>query len=127
MIIKNEVELHQNSVDYMKEVFSMYTEVYDLSKGLKNPIIHIYPVEDTYDQHGELNGYIDALFFRVNVYDTQNMTVYKGTKLHDGILPFKDLCISQLKIFKDLSTMIVLHGNYTISVNHTAVDIYPMD
>lgn len=127
MIVKNEVELHQNSVDYVKETFSMYTEVFDLNKGLKNPIIHIYPVEDTYNQDGELNGYIDALFFRIDVYDTQNMTVYKGTKLHDGILPFKDLNVSQIKVFKDLSTMIVLRGKYTVSVNHTAVDIYPVN
>jgi hypothetical protein len=125
MIVKNEVELHQNSVNYVKEIFSMYTEVFDLNKGLKNPIVHIYPVEDTYDQSGDLNGFIDALFFRIDVYDTQNMIVYKGTKLHDGILPFKDLNVSQIKIFKDLSTMIVLRGNYTVSVNHTAVDIYP--
>ncbi|MED3562382.1 hypothetical protein [Bacillus xiapuensis] len=124
MIVKNEVELHQNSVDYVKEVFSMYTEVYDLNKHIKNPIIHIYPVEDTYDQNGELNGYIDALFFKMNIYDTENMTVYKSEKLHDGILPFDNLHVSQIKIFKDLSTMIVLRGKYTITDNHLAVDIY---
>lgn len=123
MIIKNEIELHQNSVDYVKETFSRYIEVYDLSKRIKNPIIHIYPVEDTFDKDGSLNGYTDALFFKIHVYDTENMTVYKGEKLHDGILPFKNINVSQIKIFKDLSTMLVLRGNYHIFVNHQSVDI----
>jgi hypothetical protein len=61
-LLKNEVELHQNSVNYVKEIFSMYTEVFDLNKGLKNPIVHIYPVEDTYDQSGDFERLLLMLY-----------------------------------------------------------------
>jgi hypothetical protein len=124
MIIKNEVKLHQNSIDYAKKTFGMYQLTDELDSSIKDPILHMYPVEDTYDEEGDLIGYSDALFFRIDVYNTQNMTVYKGNKLHDGILPFRDINVSQLKIFKDLSTMVVLKGDYVISVSHQAVDIY---
>ncbi|WP_133065299.1 hypothetical protein [Virgibacillus profundi] len=102
----------------------MYTEIYQISEQIKNPIMHMYPIKDTYDPDGGLSGYIDALFFKMNVYDTENMTVYKDENLHDGILPFKELNVSQIKIFKDLSTMIVLRGEYAISTHHTDVNIY---
>lgn len=126
MIIKNEVELHQDSIDYVKEVFSRYEEVDSLNKIIHDPIVHMYPVEDTYDTNGNLDGYIDAVFFRVNIYDTTNMTVYKGIRLHDAIMPFEKLRINQIKIFKDLSTMIVLRGDYQISLSFAAIDIEPV-
>lgn len=121
MIITNEVALHQNSVNYAKETFEQYTEV-DSMRYVENPIIHMYPKEDTYEENGELNGYIDALFFEAHIYDTKNMTVWKSKKLHDGIMPYADLNVSQIKVFKDLSTMIVLHGKYQIS-RSTAMSI----
>lgn len=123
MIIKNEIEIHDKSVEYLKDIFSRYKEIYELNKNINNPIIHMYPVEDTHDEDGDLNGYIDALFFKLHIYDPENGTVYKGNRYHDGILPFKELNISQIKIFKDLSTMIVLRGRYNISVSFAAVDI----
>jgi hypothetical protein len=121
MIIKNEIELHQKSVEYIKETLGQYTEV-DSLDTVENPIIHIYPIKDTYDKDGELDGYIDALFFEAHIYDTKNMKVCKSKKLHDGIMPFADLFIPQIKVFKDLSTMIVLHGKYNIG-RYTAMSI----
>jgi hypothetical protein len=121
--VKNEIEIHEKSVEYIRETLSNYTEVYELDKNIKNPIIHMYPVEDTIDEEGNLNGYIDALFFRIHIYDPEKGTVYKGNKLHDGIVPFENLHISQIKIFKDLSTLICLNGIYNISVSFAAVDI----
>lgn len=112
MLIKNEIELHSNSVQHMKETFAMYERSEDLDQVLENPIIHIYPKEDTYDSDGELNGFIDAIQFVVDIYDTNNKKVKKGTRLHDAIIPQTDWKVSQLKIFKDLSTMIVLIGKY---------------
>ncbi|PHA03034.1 hypothetical protein COE51_01440 [Bacillus pseudomycoides] len=123
MIVKNEVELHENSVEYLREVFTIYTEVDSLSRAVKNPIIHIYPEEDTYDEQGNLNGYIDSLFMTVCIYDTDKMTVYKSKNLHDGIMPFGMLNVSKIRIFKDLSTMIVLRGTYRINTSFAAIDI----
>lgn len=122
-MVKNEVELHQESINYIHSTFSLYNEVNQLDVSITNPIIHIYPVKDTYDKEGELSGYVDALFFRVDIYDTENSTVCKGKKLHDAIIPFEELRVKQIKIFKDLSTMIVLKGSFQISINFAAIDI----
>lgn len=127
MIIKNELELHQESVNYIHKTFSLYKEVNHLNQSISNPIIHMYPVKDTYDKEGELSGYADALFFRVDVYDIENSTVYKGKKLHDAIMPFEELRVKQVKIFKDLSTMIALLGTFHISVSFASIDIEPVN
>ncbi|ALS22146.1 hypothetical protein [Paenibacillus naphthalenovorans] len=124
MLINNQIELHQKSVDYVKEVFSKYIEVEQLDSIVTNPIIHIYPKKDTYEQDGKLNGYIDALFSEFHVYDTEKKTVWKSKRLHDGICPYEDLYVNQIKIFKDLSTMISLKGKYIVSGSYTTFDIY---
>lgn len=126
MIVKTEIEIHKNSIDYVKRTFEQYEVVDKLNKILVDPIIHMYPKEDTFDSEGNLNGYTDALFFEADIYDVERMVVCKGKRLHDGILAFgSNISFSQLKIFKDLSTMIVLNGSYTIGVSHQAIDIYP--
>lgn len=121
MIIKNEVNLHDKSIEYIKEALGQYSEVEHMSI-VENPIIHLYPKKDTYTEDGELAGYIDSLFFEAHIYNTKNMTVWKSSDLHDGIIPFEDLNVSQIKVFKDLSTMIVLRGRYRVSRN-TAISI----
>ncbi|MGE6259267.1 hypothetical protein ACQKCU_15410 [Heyndrickxia sporothermodurans] len=50
------------------------------------------------------------------------MTVWKSRQLHDGIIPFSDLNVSQIKAFKDLSFMVALSGEYTFSLG-TALSI----
>ena len=127
MIIKNEIELHQESVDYAKRVLGGYLEVQHLEEVLNNPILHIYPIEDTHDKDGNLDGYIDALFCNIHIYDTENRRVLKRSKLYDGIIPQGNLSISQIKIFKDLSTMIVLHGKHRVNGCFQAFEISKLD
>jgi hypothetical protein len=94
-----------------------------LAHVLKNPIIHIYPKYDTYNADGELEGYIDSLFCDIHVYDIERMTKWKSKRTHDGIMPFANLNIDQIKIFKDLSTMICLQGEYRLSGSSTAFSV----
>ena len=124
MIVKNEVELHQKSVSCINNTFSMYVEVDKLKEVVTNPILHMYPTEDTYSEDGELNGYADAIFFRLDVYDTSSRTIWKSKRVYDGVMSFGDLNVSQLKIFKDLSTMICLKGEYKVSGSCQAFDIH---
>ncbi|WP_029517984.1 hypothetical protein [Paenibacillus polymyxa] len=102
--MKLEVDITKNSEEYIKETFSSYEEIFESPKAIMNRcVIHIYPHEDTSSEDGVLNGYTDALNFKVHIYDTGNNTVYK-TKFHDQIdsnLPCRT------RIFKDLSTMII--------------------
>jgi hypothetical protein len=114
MLIKNEIQLFGDSEQHIKETFDMYEEVIEL-KIVKNPILHIYPKQDTYNSEGELDGYIDALFSKVHIYDTKNKTVHRSNKLHDAILPTTDIKVLQFKVFKDLSFMIVMQGTYDFS------------
>ncbi|WP_340032675.1 hypothetical protein NSQ20_12505 [Paenibacillus sp. FSL K6-1122] len=115
MIVKNEINIHENSVNYMNRVFMQYKEIETLPSVVDNPIIHLYPVKDTYEENGELNGYSDALYFHLHVYDPISMTSWKSKQLHDGIIPFSEVMVQQIKIFKDLSTMISLSGSYRMS------------
>ncbi|WP_336763471.1 hypothetical protein [Paenibacillus sp. USHLN196] len=115
MIVKNEIKIHENSVNYMKRVFMQYKEIETLPNVVENPIIHLYPVKDTYETNGELNGYNDALFFQLHVYDPVGMVSWKSKQLHDGIIPFSEVMIQQIKIFKDLSTLVSLSGSYKMS------------
>ncbi|WP_339193763.1 hypothetical protein MKY95_18685 [Paenibacillus sp. FSL P4-0176] len=115
MIVKNEVVLHEHSVSYMKRVFMQYSEIETLPSLVENPILHLYPVKDTYELNGELNGYNDSLFFNLNVYDPVNRVSWKSKQLHDGIIPFSEVMVQQIKIFKDLSTMVSLSGSYRLS------------
>lgn len=115
MIVKNEIDLHRNSIEYINEVFKQYKEVNTFFDTVIDPIIHMYPKEDTYDESGKLNGYTDAIFCEIHIYDTSNLTVYKSQRLHDSLNSFSDLCVQQIKIFKDLSTLIKLKGTYKIN------------
>lgn len=102
--MKIEVPLYKESEKYIKETFSRYTESKKLpfSLTLDNCIIHMYPHSDTYDDNGELNGYVDALFFRAHIYDVKNGVVYKS-EIHDAIFTEANC---QIKYFKDMSTMV---------------------
>lgn len=101
--VKIEIDLHEKSEAYIKETFLRYTKTDDspFLKTIKHCIIHMYPCSDTYQDDGELNGYSDALNFRVSIYDIENMTVYNSS-FHDAI--FTEVQC-QVKYFKDLSTM----------------------
>ena len=123
MITLNGIEIHQNSIDYVKEIFSKYTETTELKSTYKSPIIHMYAKEDTYDEQGNLNGYIDGLFFELHLYDTENSTVWKSNRYYDGICPFDDLRVSQIKIFKDMSTMIALSGLHEVNGSYQAFEV----
>jgi hypothetical protein len=124
MIIKNEVKLHQESIDYVKKTLGQYKLVEKLEDEINNPIIHMYPVVDAYEEDGELNRSTDSIFFRVDIYDTIKMTVYKGKRLHDQVMPFSDINVSQIKIFKDLSTLLSFYGKYTVSEDLQSVSVY---
>lgn len=122
MRILNDIDLHQESVDYLSKVFKEYREIEAIPDTIKDPIIHIYPKKDTYESDGELNGYTDALFSEIHIYEPHNMTVWKSRRLHDAINSFEDLTVKQIKIFKDLSTMITLSGRYRVS-SFTALEL----
>jgi hypothetical protein len=110
----NSIKLHQNSIDFLESVFNPYKEeILTDETIIKNPIIHMYAEEDTYDDDGTLNGYIDSLFFKADIYDPSNGIKYSGKGLHDSI-SFYDINPWQVRIFKDGSTMVLFHGECTI-------------
>ena len=117
------VQIEQESVDYLQEVFKDYKEVdkplYEIKERC---IIHIYPKKDTYDEDGELYGYCDAIFCDIHIYDCENQLVYK-TKYHDSV--YLDVP-NGTKIFKDLSTMLTIDGGVLISYG-TALSVYRLD
>ena len=110
--IVRSIKLHEKSIEYIDEVFSQYKEVeYDTSKVITNPIVHIYPIEDTYDENGELHGFIDALLVNMDIYDTKNKTFMK-IKYRDELLMNETDRPTGIRIFKDGSTMIIMRGKY---------------
>ena len=114
------VQIEQESVDYLQEVFKEYKEVdKPLHEIKRRSIIHIYPKKDTY---GELYGYCDALLCEMHIYDCEKQLVYK-TNNHDSV--YLDVP-SGTRIFKDLSTMLIIDGGITISYG-TGLSIYRLE
>ena len=117
------VQIEQESVDYLQEVFKEYKEVdkplYEIKRRC---IIHIYPKKDTYEEDGELYGYCDALLCDIHIYDCDNKLFYK-TQNHDSV--YLDVP-SGTRIFKDLSTMLIIDGGVTLSYG-TGLSIYRLE
>lgn len=118
------IPIHQDSKQYIAKTLGSYEEV-DSMSIIENPIIHMYAKEDTLDlETGELNGYIDSLFSEYHFYDTKAMKVFKSKRFHDAMYFESDVHVSNVKVFKDGSTLIQLSwGTYEIS-NGQAVHIY---
>ncbi len=112
------VKLHKNSEKYIKDTFSRYTEIdnpqlsdrIDLTHGA---IIHMYPVGDTTNKHGEKIGYCDSIFFKIKIYDTHARTVITSKDRFDAIEITQS---SDIRIFKDGSTLITLRRPIKISL-----------
>ena len=70
-----QIKLQPESVELVEEVFSRYK---DVTNDVVHPpnqiyegeflIIHLYPMQDTYTEEGELEGYKEALWTRADLY-----------------------------------------------------------
>lgn len=110
------IPIHQESEKYIKETLSQYTEINKRIDFIDDPIIHIYAIKDTRDLGtGELNGYSDSLFCEYHFYDLKNETVYKSRQ-HDGLWFGEGVSPSNVKIFKDGSTLVQLRGRYDVMI-----------
>jgi hypothetical protein len=112
------IPIHEESQEYLQRVFNDYEEV-DRLFELNDPIIHIYPKQDTYNENGELNGYIDSLFAEYHFYDTVSKTVYKSKRLHDGLWFGRDVNPRYIRIFKDGSTLLAFKGRYEFDLGQS--------
>ncbi|WJV20793.1 hypothetical protein QU593_10285 [Rossellomorea marisflavi] len=118
------IPIHQNGVDYVRETFDRYEETTELY-NIKDPIIHMYAKEDTADlTSGELRGYSDALFCEYYVYDIYNSKVIKMKGYHDALFFGEDVSVSNVKVFKDGSTLIQLQKGTYEFMSGTAVHVY---
>lgn len=110
------VELHENSNDYIVNTFKKYQEdFFEDGMIIHRPIIHMYAKEDTIDKHGDINGYIDAFFCEVHIYDVVNRKKYRTRRLHDAV-HVNNAKVYDVKIFKDGSTMLTTFGNHKIEI-----------
>ncbi|WP_080845661.1 hypothetical protein [Cytobacillus gottheilii] len=118
------IPIHADSKKYIDETLGSYEEVKSI-QTISNPIIHMYAKRDTLDLNtGELYGYTDALFSEHHVYDTKLSKVYKSKGLHDAIYFGYGAEVSNVKVFKDGSTLVHLrNGEYEMSFG-TAVHVY---
>ncbi|WP_024622581.1 hypothetical protein [Metaclostridioides mangenotii] len=108
---KIEIDLYKPSEEYLnidkkcgyKETTEEITKI---KKG--RCIIHTIPVRDTYssDDNEKLDGFCDAILFRVKVYDCKNRIVYSPDRLFDNIT-FLNGVECQTRISKDLSNMYI--------------------
>lgn len=100
------IKLHKNSVDYLERIFEQYTDgQLNRNTVVSNPIVHMYAKKDTYANDGELEGFVDSLFFRVEIYDPINLIRYHIENFHDSI-NFNNVSPYEVKIFKDGSTLL---------------------
>lgn len=105
--MKIEIPITQQSEEFIRKTFKGYKEIEKIPDVINGRcIIHMYPYRDTVEEDGSLSGYIDAMFCELHIYDCNNSTVFK-TKHIDALIINT---ISSIKIFKDLSTMVVIDG-----------------
>lgn len=116
------IPIHTESQDYIKQALDQYEEVKSMDE-IEDPIIHMYAKEDTRDvATGDLNGFTDSLFCEYHYYDTKNLKVYRSGK-HDAMFFGDGVQLSNVKLFKDGSTLIHLRkGKYSL-LKGTAVHI----
>ena len=118
-----DVPLYKESEKLIAETFSEYKEGKELPKTLHGrTVIHMYPVKDTYDENGQLNGFIDSLFFRFDIYNIPTKKVYRKNGLYDE---FVIDVPTRVRAFKDLSTMIVIEKSVRIE-GFQSILIYPV-
>lgn len=124
MEIVHNIKLSKDSLEYLNEVFTSYKKVdYDTSRVFKNPLVHLYPTEDTITEDGELNGYRDALFVTIRIYDVEK-DIYMEIKNRDGLDFYNDrINIRQIRVFKDGSTLVMLKGSYQFGSTQS-IDIW---
>jgi len=120
--MKQEIKLHESSYETIKDVFSMYEYVEETPEMIDGKIVlHLYPICDTVDESGDLIGFNDAVFFKLRIYDVEKRVFYEQSH-HDEIC--LDGLGSNIRIFKDLSTMIII-GSGVKLVGGTSFLIIP--
>lgn len=122
------MRLHKLSKQEIEETFARYTTV-ETGIGLfelelnGRVLIHTYPVRDTRDNKGELDGYVDSLIFRVDIYNVVRKSGSRKEEYlkyvageHDGIT--FHCSYNQFRHFKDGSGMFILEGPLKITLWH---------
>lgn len=124
--MKIEVPISKDSEEYISKVFSAYEEVDEpITEINRKCVLHLYPKEDTVIEgednlKGNLKGFIDSMLCELHVYDVGNGKVYKH-RYCDGL--FINGVLSQsTRIFKDLSTMVIISEPVDISY-YTSVEV----
>lgn len=120
-----EVDITDKSDALIAETFGRYRESGALPARFDGlVVVHLYPLADTREPDGSLAGYYDALFLRVVVYDTVAMTRHTIDN-RDSLDFVPGVHIKQVRVFKDLSTMIVIMGPVSFRWNQ-GVTIAPV-
>ncbi|MGL4801964.1 MAG: hypothetical protein ACRC18_06835 [Cetobacterium sp.] len=120
---RREVNLYEPSKKYLDlfEEYGYKLSSKEIKKVKGKCVIHITPVKDTYFSNNEddLNGFCDAILFKVRVCDCDNRIMYKPfDMLFDSIKIDNDVrCES--RIYKDLSTMYIFDSSIAIDYGKT--------
>lgn len=119
--MKIEVPHSADSERFIKKTFKGYKYEKELPDSIDGRcIIHMYAKEDTMiNGKNNLTGFIDAYNCDVKIYDVRKQTYYESNYT-DGITI--DVPCS-VKIFKDLSTMIVVDGGINL-INGHSITVY---
>ncbi len=123
MIVKQEIKLYSHIENYI-DLLNEYKEIFEAPKRIQGRcIIHINPISDTRVENGDLEGYHDSIHCRYDIYDCENMTVYKDKRLHDRVHLFIPC---RTGIYKDLSTMVIIDDGCSFAY-HQEVEVHPYE
>ena len=111
--MKLEVPHSKDSEKYIKDVFSAYKEVFEpIYATERSCIIHLYAKKDTMiDGKDNLTGYRGSYLCEIRVYDPAKKIMYVH-EYSDAVYIEKPC---QVKVFKDLSTMMFVENPVTIT------------
>jgi len=124
--MKIEVPISKESEQYITETFAQYEQVDEPIRYIdKKCVLHLYPKEDTMiDGKDNLTGYMDSMICELYVFDVGERKAYH-CKFCDAV-NVRGVLTQQTKIFKDLSTMIVIDEPVNINY-YTAVEVESPD
>lgn len=114
-----EVKHSQNSLDILKKITEDFSQTNIPLREVKGIcIVHMQPLQDTVSDNWNIYGFIDSYNCEIKIFDYKKKLFYVSQTLHDEI----DIQVPcKLRVFKDLSTMLIIRFPVRIKYARTVV------
>ena len=106
--------MNKKAKQYVNDIFGAYREIpYEQAKNQTFNIIHIYDTK----KYAYPDGYLDANFIKVVLFNSEDDICYKPDKLFDAVnfTAFRNVPVKGARVFSDGSTLIQFNDFVKVS------------